>query len=202
MNLFLYFHIQTRSCSYYILLRTDSSFFIWSLKTLLNNLFELVLGISGTILTWFTCQKHSKNLPVITTETPQECKYIDKWRWSDKPWTKDWGWSVWLWWISSANLLVLNYILPLVQQTLQGVLDLHLLVLHLLQYFPLCFDQHCYTHVRFRQNLSANDQEKKSRFKNLENKPDKSWKRSSSREWNTLMPPRFMVSSALPCTMK
>lgn len=80
MNLFLCFHIQTRSCSYYILLRTDSSFFIWSLKTLLNNLLELVLGISGTILTWFTCQKHSKTLPVTTTETPQECKYIDKWR--------------------------------------------------------------------------------------------------------------------------
>ena len=78
MNFFLYFHIQTRSCSYYILLRTDSSFFTWSLKTLLNNLLELILGISGTIshglpikniqkIYQLPLQKHLKNISILTS---------------------------------------------------------------------------------------------------------------------------------------
>ena len=62
--------------SSYILLRTDSSFFTWSLKTRLINLLELVLGISGTILTRLTCQehyqlplqKHLRNVRILTSE--------------------------------------------------------------------------------------------------------------------------------------
>ena len=47
---------QVDSFATYILLRTESSCFIWSLKTRLSNLLEAVRGNSETILTKLTCR--------------------------------------------------------------------------------------------------------------------------------------------------